>query len=441
MRTFTFKYGGVHPPDKKSLAAEIPSERLPLPEKLSVSMWQHLGKPAVPEVNKGDIVEEGQRIGDAAGFVSAHIHAPAAGTVKNIADAPPPLGRNALSVEIAVDASAERKEYARDDNALHTSNEEILSRIRNAGIVGLGGAMFPTHVKLQPPPDKPIDTLIVNAVECEPYITADYRMMLEKPSEIIEGIRIVRKLLSPKKIYIGIEANKPKAIEIIERAIKTEPDMEVIVLKTQYPQGGEKQLIQAATGREVPVGGLPSDVGTLVQNAATLYAIYEAVYYKKPLTERIVTVSGEAIRNPKNLWVKFGTPIEAIIERCGGATEENVLAIAGGPMMGVALPSLNQTTVKGTNAIILLPDKGRKKYEKEYQCIRCNRCVEVCPIKLIPRDIVQRARIDDRERMADLDIMSCIECGACSYACPAMIPLVQWIRVGKTRLRAEGAKA
>lgn len=436
MAKTTFKYGGIHPHDFGELVQNKESEKLPQPSELNVSIWQHVGKPALAKVQKGDALKNGDIVAEAQGFVSANIHAGISGKVGITAAAPPPLGRGALAVQIKRDENAEVRKYERKISGLDgLSKEEIVKKVQAAGVVGLGGAMFPTHVKLSPPADKPIDTLIINAVECEPYINSDYRLMLEKTDELFEGVMIIRKVIDVKEVLIGIESNTPMAIEIMKKkAAGLSSSIKVVPLKTQYPQGGEKQLIQALTGREVPAGGLPMDVGVVVQNTATLLAIYEAVYMDKPLTERLVTVSGQAVKEPKNLWVPVGTRVSELIDYCGGITEERVIVINGGPMMGFALPSLNQSTVKGTNSILVLPDRMEGETPVN-PCIRCARCVSVCPIGLMPRELAAYSKVEDADRMHEYDIMSCIECGSCSYACPSKIPLVQIIRVGKNYLR------
>lgn len=428
----TFSKGGIHPSDKKSLSENEKSEIMSIPAMLNVSLWQHIGKPATATVSRGDMVEEASVIGEMQGFVSSFVHAPVSGKIGFISSAPPPLGRNALAVEIQTDSEYSPKEYKRDESTLSLSIEDTLGRIKNAGVVGMGGAMFPTHVKLSPPKDKEIDTLIVNAAECEPYITSDNRLIIEKTDELFYGIEITRRILNVKRVVIGIEDNKPEAIEILLK--KAEGlNIEIDILQSRYPQGGEKQLIEALTKREVPSGKLPMDAGVVVQNTATLIAIHDAVMLNKPLTERLVTVSGEAIAKPKNLWVKIGTKIEDIINYCGGLTEENVILLNGGPMMGFALPSQGQHTVKGTNAIIALKDDGIKHLT--YPCIRCGRCVKACPTSLVPRDIADAAKNSMKDKMNDANIMDCIECGACAYGCPSRIPLVQYIRAGKNILR------
>ncbi len=388
---------------------------------------------------KGDIVSKGEIIATADGAISANIHASVNGKVSMIEIAPPPLGRNAKSMLIAVDGEAEATEYEEKHDYKSLSVEEIIKKICDAGIVGMGGAMFPTSVKLSGSIDKRVDTLIINGVECEPYITADNRMMIEHTEQIVTAINIVRYIIpSISRVIFGIEDNKPEALEAMEKYAQAN-DFEVYSLKTRYPQGGEKQLIEATTGRVVPMGKLPFDVGALVQNTATLFAIYEAVVKNKPLIERLVTIAGDGVKNQMNMWIPIGTKIADVIEFAGGTTSEDILAIAGGPMMGAALPSLEQHTVKGTNSILIFKKDGYK-VPKIYPCIKCSRCIEACPMKLSPTAICSAAKTKNNKKMLMLEIHNCIECGACSYICPSSIPLLNWIRVGKNDLRTASMK-
>lgn len=433
MKFGKFRFGGVHPNDHKE-AASIHSTYLPTPKSVLITSLQHAGAPAKIVKVKGDKVSKGDLIGEASGYVSANIHASVDGTVTSIDVAPQPLGRNSNAVLITSDLNASNIAYQENKDYMSYPTEVMLKKIKDAGIVGLGGAMFPTHVKIEGAIKSNCDVLLINGVECEPYITSDYRLMLENTEELFNAIDIIRKIVpSIKRTVIGIEANKPLAVKEMETIAK-EKNVEVMTLKLCYPQGAEKMLIDAATGRVVPVGKFPPDIGVLVSNVATLFAIYEAVCKDKPLIERLVTVSGNAIKEVKNLWVPIGTPISALIENCGGLTSEKVLVIAGGPMMGFSLPNLEQTTIKGTNAIVVL-DEAHTKKEKEYQCIKCGKCSKACPVLLSPTDIAHSAKAGVKEKLDGLGISNCFECGCCAYVCPSKIPLVQWIRVGKDLLR------
>ncbi len=433
MKKSTFSFGGIHPDIEKTTASKA-SIKMPKTKNLSISLWQHVGKPAIAQKAKGDTVVKGEVIATADGIVSANIHASTRGKVSMIEIAPPPLGKNAETISIAACENAEDIEYNDIIDYRTLSAEEILEKIKVSGIVGMGGAMFPTFVKLSGSIDKKIDTIVVNAAECEPYITADHRMMLECSGEIATAIDIVRYVIpTVTNVIIGIEDNKPDAIEAMSKDDSAH-DFEVCSLKTMYPQGGEKQLIEATTGRVVPIGKLPFDVGVLVINVATLFAIYEAVVKDKPLIERLVTVVGDGVKDSMNVWVPFGTRIQDIIDFAGGTTCEEVLVVAGGPMMGSALPSLEQTTVKGTNCILVL-NRDNYKEPKEYPCINCARCVDVCPMRLMPTSIVRASKSNNQKKMTILEVNSCIECGCCSYVCPSRIKLVSWIRVGKDCLR------
>ncbi len=433
MKKGKFSFGGIHPHIEKTTASK-PSIRMPNTKNISISLWQHVGKPAIALKNKGDIVLKGELIATAEGIVSSNIHASVSGKVSMIEIAPPPLGRNGEAISIVADVDAQDVEYTDRIDYKTLSAEEILNKIKDSGIVGMGGAMFPTSVKVSGSIDKSIDTIVVNAAECEPYITSDHRMMLEYTSEIVTAIDILRYIIpSVSNVLVGIENNKPDAIELLEK-YSIDHSFEVCSLRTMYPQGGEKQLIEATTGRIVPIGKLPFDVGVLVVNVATLFAIYEAVVKNKPLIERLVTVVGDGVAENMNVWVPIGTRVEDIIDFAGGTTCKEVLAIAGGPMMGSALSSFEQTTIKGTNCILVL-NRDNYKEPKEYPCINCARCIDVCPMKLMPTSIVKSAKSNNHKKMAMLEINSCIECGCCSYICPSRIKLVSWIRVGKNSIQ------
>ena len=424
MKLGKFRFGGVHPHDSKDTANIVSSNLSQSPKTVLISMAQHIGAPAKMLKNKGDKVERGELIGEASGYVSGNVYSSVTGTVASAEIAAPPLGRGANALLINTDANAVNLAYS----------EEMSKKIQQAGIVGMGGATFPTNVKVDGAAKGGCDTLIINGVECEPYITSDYRLMVEYTQELFKGIEILRKIIpSVKRTVIGIEANKPLAIEEMTKIGKT-CNVEVMALRLRYPQGAEKMLIDAAAGRTVPVSKLPMDVGVLVVNIATLYAIYEAVAKDKPLIERLVTVSGDAIKEHKNLWLPLGTPISHVVEECGGITEENVLVLAGGPMMGASVPSLDQCVNKGTNSLLFL-NKDKMPKEVEYPCIKCGRCAHACPLKLSPTEIAHTAKAKVKDKLNDLDIATCFECGCCSYICPSKIPLVQWIRFGKDLLR------
>jgi len=431
MRLKTFP-GGVHPHDHKHFSASAPIEVMPLPQRVVIPMSQHIGAPSVPIVKVGDEVKAGQKIADAGGFVSIPQHASISGKVTKIDVFPHPAGASALAIEITGDGNDSWIELGDDPNFLDLSAEELKNRIGEAGICGMGGAGFPTFVKLSPPADKPIDTVILNGVECEPYLTADDRLMLEKTQEVVNGLKILMKVLGAKQGIIGIEANKPDDIAAMKKILASESQFRVVPLKLQYPQGAEKQLIYAATRRKVPSGGLPMAVGVVVQNVATAFAIYEAVRYKKPLVERIISVTGSVVAHPKNLKARIGTPFTELVEFCGGVTEDPGKIISGGPMMGFALPSLAAPMAKGSSGLVLMNEKESKTLE-ERNCLRCARCVDVCPMNLLPSSIAQAVKAGAMDIALKAGLEDCMKCGSCAYVCPAHIRLVQWIDTGKIR--------
>ena len=429
-----FRFGGVHPHDSKDTADISSSVLSKSPKTVLISMSQHIGAPAKMLKNKGDKIERGELIGEAGGYVSGNVHSSVTGTAASVEIASPPLGRGANALLINVDSNADNLAYFESSDYMSMPVEEMSKKIQQAGIVGMGGATFPTHVKVDGAAKGNADTLIINGVECEPYITSDYRLMIEYAEDLFKGIEILRKIIpSVKRTIIGIENNKPKAIEEMAKLGKNH-NVEVMPLRLRYPQGAEKMLIEATTGRIVPVSKLPMDVGVIVVNIATLYAIYEAVAKNKPLIERLVTVSGDAIKEHKNVWLPLGTPISHVVEECGGITAENVLILSGGPMMGAAIPNLEQCVNKGTNSLLFL-DKDKLPKEVEYPCIKCGRCGNACPLKLSPTEIAHTAKAKVKDKLNDLDIATCFECGCCTYICPSKIPLVQWIRFGKDLLR------
>ncbi len=426
----TFK-GGIHPHDHKHLSNYKAIEKCPAGEKLYIPLIQHIGRPAVPIVKPGDTVKKGQKIAEASGFVSIPMHSPVSGKITKIIPYAHPTGTIQQAIEIENDGKNEWiDELHNNETYLSLEPEKLKELIQEAGICGMGGAGFPTHVKLTPPENRPIDTVILNGVECEPYLTSDHRLMLEKPEEIIAGLRIIMKILGAKKGYIGIELNKKDAIKIFKEMLRNEKNINVVPCLLRYPQGAEKQLIYAATKRKVPAGGLPMDVGVVVQNVGTSYAIYEAVRYKKPLIERITTVTGSIVKEPKNLRVAIGTPLSELLEFCGGATEEIGKIISGGPMMGFALPGTEAPATKTTSGFVFM-SASEVVDTTEEPCLRCGRCVDACPMNLMPTFIVDRVKNAQYEDAHKLHVLDCIECGSCGFVCPSHIQLVQWIKIGK----------
>lgn len=409
----------------------------PLPKSVTVPLSQHIGAPAVAVVTKGDRVVTGQLIGKSAGFVSANVHSPVTGTVTAIDTVPDSCGQRKSSVTIAVEPDEWAEGIDTGEGIVREcklSPAEIITRIADAGIVGLGGATFPTHVKLSIPEGKSAEYLIINGTECEPYLTDDHRIMLERGEEILIGVRILAKALGVDKIIIGIENNKPDAIASLTKlAAIVAPEVEVVPLKVQYPQGGEKQLIAALIGRRVPSGGLPIDVGVVVQNVGTALAVYEAVQKNKPLIDRVVTVTGKSVAKNINLKVRIGTSMRELVDFCGGLPEDSGKVIAGGPMMGRAVSNLDAPVTKGLSAILIMRDEESLR-TPEQECIRCSKCVGVCPMGIEPyllSRLSQKAVWDEAERHYVTD---CIECGSCAYTCPSSLPLLDYIRLGKAEV-------
>ena len=436
MRAKTFPHG-IHPLEFKEFTAEKAIESLPPPEKIMIPLLQHFGKPAKPLVQKGDQVLLGQKIGEGQTLFSASVHSSVSGKVISVDDYNHPGGNPIPAVSITNDSQdhpfSEKKETK---DPFSFSPEEIRQKVREAGVVGMGGAAFPTAVKLSPPKDKPIETIIINGCECEPLLTSDYRLMLEAPDDILQGAELARIATGAKRIIVGIEDNKKQAFEIFRDKIQNF-DGEVVLLKTKYPQGAEKNLIYALLRRQVPTGGLPFDVGVVVQNVGTAKAIWEAVGEGKPLYERIISVSGQGIKEPKNILVRIGTPFKNVVEFCGGLKEDADILVMGGPMMGIAQWSLDVPVVKGTSGILAwaAPRPGL-----EYPCIRCGRCVENCPMTLVPTQLARYVKFDDLAAAEKWGILDCVECGCCQYICPSKIPLVHWMRVGKNRIIASKQK-
>ncbi len=432
MKLLTFKKG-VHPTDYKEFSNTKAIEELPLPDEVYIPLQQHIGAPCQPLVQKGDEVKTGQIIGKSDAFVSAPVHSSVTGKVKKIASHLHPLGTRVEMIQIERTGDDEWELLSVPADWKSASNDELRNIIRDAGIVGLGGATFPTHVKLSPPKEKPIDAFILNGVECEPYLTADHRTMVEKADEMLEGMAILIKILGNPKGYIGIENNKPDAIEHLRKRIKELGyDYEVAALEVKYPQGAEKMLIDSVLKRHVPTGGLPMDVGVVVNNVGTALAVKEAVVDGKPLIQRVVTVSGDAVNEPKNFLARIGTSFKVLTDASGGLKPDTKEVFQGGPMMGISLYDLSPPVIKGTSGVIC-NTKARSSSEI-YPCIRCNSCVNVCPVFLLPTRIARLSEVAEFEEAEQFGIMNCIECGSCAFVCPSHIPLVQWIRVGKLRV-------
>lgn len=439
MKTVTFGKGGVHPPEQKHLSSEKAIVSVPLPEELTIPLNQHLGRPAICQVKLRDNVTAGQRIGEADGFISAHVHSPVSGTVKKVEKRLSPMGSMETSVVIQVDAEQTetdlehfRKVCVKDPVAL--APQDLLKRISDAGVVGQGGATFPTHVKLSPPEDKQIDLLIVNGAECEPYLTADHRLMLESPEALLSGIQIVMHVLGVQQAFIGIEANKRDALNNLRKLSEASNlPINVMALKTRYPQGGEKQLIQAVCGRKVPSGKLPFEIGVVVQNVGTMVSIHEAVVYGKPVIDRVTTVTGQ-VNQPGNFRVPIGMSFNHLIAAAGGFREPESIGavINGGPMMGKTVRCMDVPVVKGTSGILVF-SRDEMPLREEGPCIRCGRCVDACAMGLVPTALADAARLGQPERLTD--VMDCMECGSCAYVCPTNRHLVHWIRTGKAVLR------
>lgn len=423
--------GGTHPPTYKRLTEKHSIEELPHPPRVVIPLQQHIGTPAVPIVNKGDSVKIGQVIGKMEAFISAPVHASISGTVHAIEQRPHPLGKNLLSVVIEGNGNDNWVDTIKPEkNFLNLSSSDIIKRIQEAGVVGMGGATFPTHVKLSPPPEKPIEIVIINGSECEPYITADHRLMLEKPDEIISGVKIIMRIFNAKRAFIGIEKNKRNAIQLLKKKTSSESNISIAPLKVKYPQGEEKQLIRAILGKEVPYKGFPMDIGCSVHNVGTTYAIFEAVSSQKPLIERITTVTGPGIRKPKNLRVRIGTPFQYLIDYCGGYTGAVVKLIHGGPMVGIAQVTAEVPLIKGTLGILVL-DKKTANLKSERPCIGCARCVDVCPMKLLPNKLASLVEYNKIDGAHHLGLLNCMKCGCCSYICPSKRNLLQYIDLGK----------
>ena len=445
----TFHIGGVHPAENK-LSAGSPIREAALPKQAVFSMFQHIGAPAKPVVQKGDVVKVGTLLAEAGGFVSAPIYSSVSGKVNKIDAVLDASGTRRMAVIVDVEGDEWEESIDRSKDIVRLSDrpeldsKTIVEKIKNAGIVGLGGATFPCHVKLTPPPGSKADCVIINAVECEPYLTADHRLMLEHPEEILVGVDLIMKAVNVTKGYVGIENNKPDAIKLMTEKAKQYPNIEIVPLKVKYPQGGEKQLIDAVIGRQVPAPpAIPINVGAVVQNVGTAFAIYEAVMKNKPLVDRIITVTGKSVKNPSNLLARLGTPFQLLIDECGGLPEDTGKIIGGGPMMGKALLSIDVPMTKGSSGLLIMKEDEAKRAEAE-PCIRCAKCVGACPMGLEPYLLSKVSELRDWDAAEQDDITSCIECGSCQFTCPSHRPLLDYIRLGKSTvmgiIRARSAK-
>lgn len=451
MKLKTFLQGGVHPADNK-ITAEMATQVAPLPQQVVLPLSQHIGAPAKPVVQKGDKVKVGTLVAEASGFVSAPIYSSVSGTVAKIDSCWDASGYRKPAIIINVEGDEWESSIDRSnkleklESHPELTSEEIVNRVKAAGITGMGGAGFPTFIKLTPPPTAKAECLIINGVECEPYITADYRLMMEHSDEIIEGVKLLMKAINVDRAYIGIEANKPKAIDLFEMKCYGMPNIEVVALKQKYPQGGEKQLVDACIHRQVPAPpAIPVNVGAVVQNVATTFAVYQAVMKRKPLFERYTTVTGKELAHPGNFLVRMGTPAKVLIEACGGIPDGDNKILSGGPMMGKALNNLEAPVCKGTNSITIIT--GSEAIRKEPSpCIRCAKCVSACPMGLEPYLLAKISEMDspDLDKLEKEDIMSCLSCGCCQFTCPAHRPLLDSISIGKAKvgnaIRARNAK-
>lgn len=433
----TFSMGGVHPEENKLSAGERIREAA-LPKQAVFSMFQHIGAPATPVVKRGDIVKVGTLLGEAGGFVSAPVYSSVSGKVSKVDVALDASDTRRMAVYVDVEGDEWEESIDRSTDLVKLSDrpdldgKTIVEKVKNAGIVGMGGATFPCHVKLCPPPGQKAECVIINAVECEPYLTADHSLMLEHGAEILVGVKLIMKAVDVNKGYIGIENNKQDAISLMTKLAAEYPDIEIVPLKVKYPQGGEKQLIDAVIGRQVPAPpAIPINVGAVVQNVGTAFAIYEAVMKNKPLISRVITVTGKSVKKPSNLLARLGTPFSQLIEECGGLPADTGKVIAGGPMMGKALISLDIPMTKGSSGLLVMNEKEARRQMAE-PCIRCAKCVGACPMGLEPYLLANLSSQHIWERAEAEDITSCIECGSCAFTCPSHRPLLDNIRLGKT---------
>lgn len=437
MELKTFR-GGIHPPYQKEATARKGTEDSGLPAQVIIPMQQHVGAPNTPSVAVGDRVEAGQKVGSSDAFISAPVHTSVSGVVKAIEERPIFTGDSAMSVVIDVDPNQPVKWDEKRDVSSMTS-EQVRESAKGAGLVGLGGAAFPTYVKLSPPADKPIDMVIINGCECEPFLTCDHRLMLERTEDLIAGLKLMMLAVGAEKGVIGVEANKMDAVDALKAKLAGDPKIELAVLEVKYPEGAEKMLIDAITGRRVPPGKLPSEVGVLVQNVQTAVALYDACATSKPVIERVITVTGPGIKQPKNLEVKIGAPIEYVIEQCGGFVGTPGKVIMGGPMTGFAQKDLSAPVVKGTSGVLVFT-KGDVDIEVEQQCVGCDKCVDVCPMFLMPNFIVKHTKRGQYDMAKRFGAQDCFECGCCAYTCPAKIQHVAYVRRAKAEIAAADKK-
>lgn len=440
MSVLTFKQG-IHPEYNKDLTSDKPFRKAKRPTRVVIPLQQHIGAPCQPLVKKGEHVNMGQKIGETDSFVSAPVHASVSGVVKEIKEVSTPVGKKSLAVVIEADEEDTLAEEISTKGSLDDlSSDEIRKIIREAGIVGMGGAMFPTHVKLSVPEGKKAEFFILNGAECEPYLTVDHRMMLERPEDILFGMKAMMKAAGVEKGFIGIENNKPDAIESMESVVADEPGIEIKVLETKYPQGGEKMLIKAILNREVPAGGLPLDVGAIVNNVTTAVAVSDAIQKGMPLIERTITVTGSGIKEPANLVYKIGTSISELIEEAGGFTGNPKKIVLGGPMTGFAQPHTEVPGVKGTSGILVLTEDEVWDFDPQ-PCIKCARCVDSCPQYLMPVQLAKYTEYEMYDQLEEYNVLNCIECGSCSFVCPSKRPLMQYIKIGKAEIMARKRKA
>ncbi len=433
---YTFRQG-IHPDYHKEPTSDKSLRQAKRPDKVIIPVQQHIGAPCSPIVEVGEHVKLGQKVADSDSFVSAPIHASVSGVVKGIEKVLTPSGQKVDSIIIEADDIDEPVEsFARGRQLTELSPAEIREIIREAGIVGLGGAMFPTHVKLSVPEGKEVYYLILNGAECEPYLTVDYRIMIEKAQEVVLGLKILMKASGASKGIIAIEDNKPEAIKAMNSATAAEMEIDIKILNTKYPQGGEKMMIAALLEREVPAGGLPLDVGVVVNNVSTAVAVHDAVLRGIPLVERAITITGSGIKEPCNIVYRIGTPLSELIAEAGGMLDKAAKVITGGPMMGMSQPMLDIPSLKGTSGLLIQTEDEIEKFSPQ-PCIKCARCVDVCPVFLLPLQLASFSKLNDLNQLDEYDLMNCIECGSCSYICPAKRPLLEYIRVGKSQLQAE----
>ncbi len=430
---------GVHPEGFKERTADLPTQRMPFVERYVMPLNQHLGAPATPLVETGERVRRGQRIAEPGAFVSTSLHSPVTGRVTAIANRRFPGGVFARSIEIETDPYATQRLDPRPPvDWRNLTSEGFVSQVQHAGIVGMGGAAFPSHVKYSIPEGQRIDHLLVNGAECEPYLTNDHRLMVERPDALLRGIEIILHNLGAREATIGVELNKPDAITALESQLRPSQPISIVPLEVKYPQGAEKMLIKAIYDKEVPAGELPRDLGIAVNNVGTVVAIADWFETGVPLIERILTVSGPGVVNPSNLIVPLGTPVREVLNYCGGLKDEAIELVMGGPMMGMPIASLDVPVLKGTSGILAFTKIGDSR-PREYPCIRCGRCLEACPYFLNPSRLARLAKARLYEEMNNYFVMDCVECGSCTYACPSRIPIVQLIRTAKSQLRQPGA--